>query len=90
VAEYAAAMQGANPLEQAARYTVTGDRGSRVDAQRLIEEMARSEHGGTIDPGSLSPNGGLMQGRPGHQGDYVYPHGAGYNIPSPPGAGAQQ
>jgi hypothetical protein len=89
-AEYAAAMQGANPLEQAARYTVTGDRGSRVDAQRLIEEMARSEHGGMIDPGSLSHNGGLMQGRPGHQGDYGFPHGAGYNIPSPPGAGAQQ
>jgi hypothetical protein len=84
--EYGSAMQGTNPLEQIARYTVTGDRGSRVDAQRLIEEMARSEHGGTIDPGSLSHNGGLMPGR----GDYSFPQRAGYNIPSPPGSGAQQ
>lgn len=57
-AEYSAAAQGTNPLEQAARYTITGDKGSRVDMMRqsqdrvaeltrLIEERARQQHPGS-------------------------------------------
>lgn len=83
--EYSAAAQGINPLEQAARYTVTGDRGSRIDIERMIEEyyLRREGH---IPQGALSPNGGLMPG----QGDASFPQG--YNFPrnSPPGSGAQQ
>lgn len=72
--EYTAAMQGTNPVEQMARYSVTGDRGSRVDSQRMIEEMARSSGGGSIPPGSLSPSGGQMPGSPGYRSEYSYPH----------------
>jgi hypothetical protein len=75
-AEYSAALQGTNPLEQALRYTVTGDRGSRVDVQRaamtrdeelrhLIEQRALQPGG--LPSGSLSPNGGLMPGNPGNR-----------------------
>jgi hypothetical protein len=74
--EYSNAMHGTNPLEQIARYTITGDRGSRIDVQRQIEEMVRRE--GHVPEGTLSPNGGLMPGRPGS--GYGMPHG-GYAYP---------
>lgn len=84
-AELHAAMQGTNPVEQIARYMITGDHGSRVDMQRMIEEAA-ARHG--MAPGSLSPNGGLMPHRPGEAGGYGTPQ-AGYGFPTAhPGAGA--
>lgn len=79
--EYANALRGTNPLEQAARYTITGDRGSAVDSRRMIEEMTRRE--GRMPEGTLSPNGGLMPGRPGsgygYPSSYDYPGGGPVN-----------
>jgi len=40
--EYQAAGQGINPLEQSARYTITGDRGSRIDLQRQEQRQLDS------------------------------------------------
>lgn len=83
--EYANAAQGINPLEQAARYTVTGDRGSRVDIERMLEDYARRNMpGGHIPQGQLSPNGGLM---PGQQPVQPQNYGPPRQVP---GAGAQQ
>lgn len=82
--EYSSALQGINPVEQIARYSVTGDRGSRIDIQRMIEDMARRQ--GNVPVGTLSPNGGLMPGRTSEIGGYRVPQG--YRIPSPPGSGA--
>jgi hypothetical protein len=70
--EYANAAQSVNPLEQMARYTITGDRGSGIDLHRMIEKAAREQGG--IPPGSLSPNGGTMPARP-----YQFPQG--YSFP---------
>lgn len=86
-AEYMSAYEGINPLEQAARYTVTGDRGSRIDVERMIEDYARRrEPGGHIPQGSLSPNGGLMPG----QGAPAFPQGFRYPTQPPRPTGAQQ
>lgn len=86
-AEYGAALQGTNPVEQALRYTITGDRGSSIDIARQIEELGRQQ--GHIPEGALSPNGGLMPGHTMH--DYQMPR-QGYEFPhgtTHPGAGAQ-
>lgn len=80
MAEYAAAGAGANPTEQALRYTITGDKGSRVDVQRMLEDMARRQ-GAAIPLGALSPNGGLMpEQQPSRQNyhnpsGFKFPHG---------------
>jgi hypothetical protein len=86
VAEYAAAAQGPNPTEQALRYTITGDRGSRIDVQRMIEDMARRQ-GTAIPQGSLSPNGGLMPPNdvrpydPSHRPDNLFHNPSGFQFP---------
>jgi hypothetical protein len=100
LAEYSAAAQGVNPFEQAMRYTVTGDRGSRIDMERTLEEHARQQET-PVPEGVQSPNGGLM---PGHGGQdprapYRMPTDQGYGFPgqqppipkdSGPGSGWQQ
>lgn len=67
-AELSNAMQGTNPLEQSARYLMTGDRGSGIDFQREMEARVKFEiqqgEANKLGPhpeGSLSPNGGTMQ-----------------------------
>lgn len=79
-AEYAGALEGINPAEQIARYTITGDRGSRIDTNRMLEELARKH--GQMAPGSLSPNGGSRSDAFG-PGNFSYPK-QGYHYPSPP------
>jgi hypothetical protein len=96
-AELMNAAQGMNPTMQAARYIVTGDRTSRIDWARTIEEMARQqEAGGHLQPGVLSPNGGQM---PGYEPPVLDPQGhpiAPYNPThhpdslGPQGSGAMQ
>lgn len=83
--EYSNALHGPNPLEQMARYTITGDRGSAIDFRRMVDEMTRRE--GHVPEGALSPNGGHMPGRP--ASGYSHPEGYAYPQVTPnPGAGA--
>lgn len=94
-AELSSAMQGINPLEQAARYSVVGDRGSRVDMRRMLEQLAQQQDSARAaqlgDPGfpegSLSPNGGTWrQQTPMSPGAREYLERA---AKSHPGSGAQ-
>lgn len=70
-AELSAAMQGTNPIEQAARYTITGERGSASDFKRIMQQNVVQQliHSRNQIPGALPdkfpPAGPTLLGHPG-------------------------
>lgn len=91
-AEYMGAAQGINPIEQSLRYTVTGDRGSGIDIERLINGYTGQQPQPPAGLGSQSPNGGLMPGNGGNGNPYNMPRQQ-YQFPQGnphPGSGTQQ
>lgn len=53
-----AAARGINPGEQALRYMLTGDRGSRIDLTNILEERARGPSPTSTGPSRAFPVGG--------------------------------
>lgn len=89
--ELMSASEGSHPIEQAARFSITGDRGSSIDMHRELERLAAqqdsvqtsNQNHQAFPHGALSPNGGLMN-------QQVRPGSHRYGAPPLPGGGAQQ